>query len=126
MSKNQAWLRLTQEEALEPELTICDPHHHLWEYPSNRYLLEEYLEDTDSGHNIVSSVFVECLSGYLTNQTKALAPTGETKFVHELAVKNKGENTHNKKEEYKIERLTKGINYNKLFAVVEGNKEEEN
>ena len=62
MSKNQAWLRLTQEEALEPELPICDPHHHLWEYPSNRYLLEEYLEDTDSGHNIISSVFVECLS----------------------------------------------------------------
>ena len=67
MSKNQAWLRLTQEEALEPELPICDPHHHLWEYPNNRYLLEEYLEDTDSGHNIVSSVFVECLSGYQTN-----------------------------------------------------------
>ena len=89
MSKNQAWLRLTQEEALEPELPICDPHHHLWEYPNNRYLLEEYLEDTDSGHNIISSVFVECLSEYLTNQPKALAPTGETKFVHALAVKNK-------------------------------------
>ncbi len=24
------WLDLTQEEPLEPDLAICDPHHHLW------------------------------------------------------------------------------------------------
>ncbi len=89
MPKNHAWLNLTQEEALEPDLPICDAHHHLWEYPNNRYLLEEYLEDTTRGHNIISSVFVECLSEYLTNLPKSTAPTGETKFVQRLAVKNK-------------------------------------
>src|SRR6185436_13379678 len=24
------WLALTQEPTLEPELPICDPHHHFW------------------------------------------------------------------------------------------------
>ncbi|MDG2141220.1 MAG: amidohydrolase family protein [Gammaproteobacteria bacterium] len=89
MSKNHTWLHLTQEETLEPDLPICDAHHHLWEYPNNRYLLEEYLDDTAKGHNIISSVFVECLSGYLTNLSESAAPTGETKFVQELAIKNK-------------------------------------
>jgi len=28
-SKNHDWLALTVEAALEPELPICDPHHHL-------------------------------------------------------------------------------------------------
>src|SRR4029450_13937570 len=26
------WLALTPEPTLEPELPICDPHHHLWEF----------------------------------------------------------------------------------------------
>src|SRR3989442_1748560 len=25
------WLALTPEAALEPELPICDPHHHFWD-----------------------------------------------------------------------------------------------
>ena len=38
------WLALTQEPTLEPELPICDPHHHLWDLrpqrlPNQRYLL---------------------------------------------------------------------------------------
>ena len=28
---NHDWLALTVEEPLEPELPICDPHHHLWD-----------------------------------------------------------------------------------------------
>jgi hypothetical protein len=24
------WLALTQEPTLEPEIPICDPHHHFW------------------------------------------------------------------------------------------------
>src|SRR4030095_9095733 len=26
------WLALTQEPALEPEIPICDPHHHFWDF----------------------------------------------------------------------------------------------
>ena len=35
-SDNQAWLDLVHEEALEPDLPICDPHHHLWDQVYSR------------------------------------------------------------------------------------------
>ena len=58
------WLGLTQEEILEPELPICDPHHHLWDkrperIPYQRYLLPELLADVNQGHNVRSTVFIE-------------------------------------------------------------------
>src|SRR5262252_2688971 len=40
------WLALNREDILEPELSIVDPHHHLWDFPSHRYLLGELLADT--------------------------------------------------------------------------------
>ena len=33
------------EEIIEPDLPICDPHHHLWDFPNGRYLLDELLAD---------------------------------------------------------------------------------
>jgi hypothetical protein len=46
---NADWLALTVEEPLEPELPICDPHHHLWDLRPGRvaprYLLDEILAD---------------------------------------------------------------------------------
>ena len=63
-SDNQAWLDLVHEEALEPDLPICDPHHHLWDQVYSRvqprYLIDEISADVNGGHNIVSTVFVEC------------------------------------------------------------------
>lgn len=53
-----------REEILEPELEICDPHHHLWDFPNSRYLLPELLADLQSGHNVQSTVFVECTAFY--------------------------------------------------------------
>ena len=40
------WLALTKEPTLDPELPICDPHHHFWDLrpqsiPYQRYLLHE-------------------------------------------------------------------------------------
>jgi hypothetical protein len=29
------------EEILDPRLLICDPHHHLWDHPGSRYVVEE-------------------------------------------------------------------------------------
>ena len=46
------------EEILEPQRPICDPHHHLWDHPGRRYLIDELLADTGSGHNVVATVFV--------------------------------------------------------------------
>jgi L-fuconolactonase len=84
MDKSQ-WLAQVTEEILEPDRPICDPHHHLWDHPGSRYLLDELLIDTTSGHNIVSTVFVECSSMYRQAGSQALAPVGETEFVQGFA-----------------------------------------
>jgi L-fuconolactonase len=69
------------ETALEPDLVICDPHHHLWNRGDSRYLLEELRADTASGHSVEATVFVECGFGYRTDGPVPLRPVGETEFV---------------------------------------------
>jgi L-fuconolactonase len=85
-SKNHDWLAATVEEPLEPALPICDPHHHLWDKRparvSERYLLDELLEDLGGGHNVVSTVFIECGAMYKADGPEALRPVGETEFVN--------------------------------------------
>ena len=46
----QAWLDRRHEPILEPERPIIDPHHHLWDRPGWRYLIEDLLADTNSGN----------------------------------------------------------------------------
>lgn len=84
--EHDAWLGLTVEEALEPGLRICDPHHHLWDRPNNRYLAGELVADTrGAGHNVVQTVFLECGAMYRTEGPEALRPVGETVFVEQIA-----------------------------------------
>jgi L-fuconolactonase len=73
------------EEILEPERPICDPHHHLWDHPGRRYLLDELLADTASGHQVVATVFVECMSMYRAGGPAEARPVGETEFVNGIA-----------------------------------------
>ncbi|MAG35258.1 MAG: amidohydrolase [Dehalococcoidia bacterium] len=85
-----AWLALTTEETLEPELPICDPHHHLWDRrttsgPYQRYLLDELLEDIGSGHNVRSTVFVEADSMLRASGPEEMKPVGEVEFVQGVA-----------------------------------------
>lgn len=84
-SDRDQWLAQVHEAPLEPERPICDPHHHLWDYPHNRYLLDELLADLGSGHNVVSTVFMECASMYRAGGPPALGPVGETEFVNGVA-----------------------------------------
>ncbi|HXN44841.1 MAG TPA: amidohydrolase family protein, partial [Xanthobacteraceae bacterium] len=79
------WLAQWREEMLEPDLPIVDPHHHLWDRPGWRYLLEEFLADVNSGHNILASVFVQCRSMYRREGPEQLRPLGETEFVNGVA-----------------------------------------
>ncbi len=86
MSERETWLARTRETALEPELQICDPHHHLWDYPGNRYLVDELLGDIDgSGHRVTSTVFVECLTSHRKDGPEALRPVGETETIERMA-----------------------------------------
>ena len=84
------WLALTTEETLEPELPICDAHHHFWDFrservPYQRYLLHELAADINSGHNVRSTVFLEARSMYRPGGPEELRSVGEVEFVQGLA-----------------------------------------
>jgi len=80
-----AWWAQRKEEILEPALEIVDPHHHLWERNEHRYLIDELLADTKSGHNVTRSVFVECGSMYRADGPAEMKPVGEIEFVNGTA-----------------------------------------
>ena len=87
---NNDWLALTAESSLEPEIPLCDPHHHFWDrrlgsIPYQRYLLDELMGDLGSGHNVRSTVFVEARSMYRVSGPVELQPVGEVEFVQGLA-----------------------------------------
>ena len=86
---NRDWLAQTQEETLEPNLPICDPHHHLWEFRTERsapqYLINDILDDINCGHNIVSTVFIECGAMWKADGPKDMVVIGETEFVNGIA-----------------------------------------
>src|SRR5437763_17040739 len=74
------------EPVLDQERIIVDPHHHLWPgAPDSAYLLEDLRADTGSGHRVVETVFIECLTGYRSEGPESLRPVGETEFVREIA-----------------------------------------
>jgi L-fuconolactonase len=95
------------EAILDPDLPIVDPHHHLWDrrnytappstagapaHPfitaiagAQRYLLDELLADTGSGHNVRATVFVECGAMYRADGPVEMRPIGETEFVNGVA-----------------------------------------
>jgi L-fuconolactonase len=97
------------EQILDPDLPIVDPHHHLWdrrnyappaaagspappEHPfitaiagAQRYLLDELIADTSSGHNVRATVFVECGAMYKADGPAELRGVGETEFVNGVA-----------------------------------------
>lgn len=84
------WLALTTEATLEPDIPICDPHHHFWDHrpariPYQRYLLHELADDVNSGHNVKSTVFIEARSMYRADGPEEMKPIGEVEFVQGLA-----------------------------------------
>tara|TARA_B100001142_G_scaffold213228_1_gene211339 strand:+ start:1885 stop:2913 length:1029 start_codon:yes stop_codon:yes gene_type:complete len=80
------WLAQVKEEIINPELPIIDPHHHLWNgdnqlASSFPYLIDNLSEDTNSGHNIVGTIFMECAQGYYHEGEDKYKPIGETEYV---------------------------------------------
>jgi predicted TIM-barrel fold metal-dependent hydrolase len=78
------WLALTQEDAIEPDLPIIDPHHHFWDRPNNRYVLEDLAADV-AAHHVRQTVFIECTSMYRADGPEEFKVVGETEFVQGLA-----------------------------------------
>src|SRR5438874_12486608 len=81
----QAWLDRRKEPILEPALPIVDPHHHLWDRPGWRYLLDELLADTGSGHNVIATVFVQARAMLRADGPPEMRAVGETEFVNGVA-----------------------------------------
>jgi predicted TIM-barrel fold metal-dependent hydrolase len=78
----------TPEAILEPELPICDAHHHLWldtGHTGFPYAFDDLRADTSTGHNVLRTVFVECRSQYRRDGPVELRPVGEVEFVAEAA-----------------------------------------
>lgn len=74
------------ERVLDPDRPIVDAHHHLWSREDRPpYLLKDLRGDTDTGHRVEKTVFVECLSGYRTDGPEAMRCVGETELVRSLA-----------------------------------------
>ena len=84
------------EPALEPDLPIIDPHHHLWDqrqfpkrpesFRQEVYLCEEISNDIgESGHNVVQTVFAQCGAFYRADGPEEMRCVGETDFVHGVA-----------------------------------------
>jgi L-fuconolactonase len=74
------------ETPLEAELPICDAHHHLWERLPDVYLLDDLSADLASGHNVVSTVAIECGYGYRHDGPDEMKPVGETEFLETVAM----------------------------------------
>ena len=96
---------MTTETILEPDLPIIDPHHHLWDRPTEilknlppsdhgfmdiirdipRYLLDELLADLKSGHKVIGTVYMECGAMYRADGPEPQRCVGETEFVNGIA-----------------------------------------
>ncbi len=79
---------MSVETIIAAALPIVDAHHHLWETTpplgeraERRYRAEDFRADIDCGHNVTSTVYVECHSGYRSAGPEALRTVGETEYV---------------------------------------------
>jgi predicted TIM-barrel fold metal-dependent hydrolase len=80
MKQLDTWHSQVNEEVIEPDRAIIDPHHHLWRV-GTPYELDDLWADTASGHNIVGTVFIECGAEYRSDGPESLRPVGETEYV---------------------------------------------
>jgi len=90
---SEEWLASVSEDIVDPERSIIDTHHHLWKTASlwGTYELADLWADTDSGHNIEKTIFVDCHSEYRTEGPSHLKPIGETEYVAEIAAESRKE-----------------------------------
>jgi len=87
-ARHRAWADQIEEPVLDPELPICDAHHHLWPDTGHTgwpYTLPDLRTDTGSGHNVVRTVFLECRTQYRESGPEHLRPVGEVAFAANAA-----------------------------------------
>ena len=80
-AERDAWLASYTEDILDPDLPIIDAHHHLWIRNEVPYLLREFADDLNAGHNVIGTVFAECHSMYRTSGPEEEKSIGEMEFI---------------------------------------------
>lgn len=95
MFDNDKWLNQQREDVVDPDREIVDPHHHLWprSHPVIVYDLEDLWRDTEDGHKVTQTIFMECGSSYRTGGPEHLKPVGESEFIAEAARKSAADPT---------------------------------
>jgi predicted TIM-barrel fold metal-dependent hydrolase len=88
--RNAQWRALLREDIIDPAEPLIDAHHHLWNKPGQPYLLNEYLTDANTGHNIRASVFVECGAYYRRHGPEFMNRLGEVEFANGIAAMAEG------------------------------------
>jgi predicted TIM-barrel fold metal-dependent hydrolase len=87
MAIDDEWLETGAEDAIEPDLEIIDPHHHMFVSRPFPYTVEHVLADTMSGHRVRATVYVEAERDmYRTSGPEEFKSVGETEFAHDAAV----------------------------------------
>jgi predicted TIM-barrel fold metal-dependent hydrolase len=77
--------RGTDEAIIDPDQIIIDAHHHIYDRPDRIYRLPDLWADTQSGHRVVKTVFVQCRGHYREDGPEHLRPAGETEFIADVA-----------------------------------------
>jgi predicted TIM-barrel fold metal-dependent hydrolase len=97
------------EAIIEPDLPIADAHHHLWQRSEAsfavlekekiffsqqmlplyrrhaRYLLDEFVTDLNTGHNVVATVYVEAHAMHRKSGPDIMKSVGEVEFANGVA-----------------------------------------
>lgn len=73
------------EPILDPDIPIIDAHMHLYWDAKKRYMFQEYADDTQAGHRIVGSVYIETQAFKRPYGPELLQPIGEIEFANGVA-----------------------------------------
>lgn len=73
------------EVILDPDMPIIDSHIHLWDFPDNRYLFEDYLQDAQGGHKVLASIYCESQRFVRSEGPDMMKPIGEVEFANGMA-----------------------------------------
>src|SRR5688572_31664535 len=82
------WLALRSEPVVDAARPIIDAHHHLWDKPGSRYLVDEMMDDIAAGHRVMATVFVEGKTSYRTKGDPQLHSLGETEMAAAIAARS--------------------------------------
>ena len=79
------WLDTVQEDIIDPDRRIVDPHHHFFADTSDfpHYDLQDLWSDTGT-HNVEQTVYLQCWDGYRKSGPEELRVVGETERVNEI------------------------------------------